>query len=370
AKDLHPDKTGGDKSKETRFKEISEAYDTLSNAERRREYDEAREAAAHGGRPGAGAGFGGFGEGGGVPFDISDLLNRMRGGAGGFSSDARGGAAGRGRGGADIFGDVFAGAPGGFEDVYERGFPEQEEPGTVHAELEVDFADAAKGGTRTVTLDLERVCPECGGRGGRLERCAVCGGSGMRRTASGAGVQVAQTCPRCGGSGQTIDKACPRCGGRKVVATHDTLEVRIPAGVDTGSVIRLRGKGPARASRRGREEARAGDLLLRIKVRPDPRFRREGLDILAAVPLSLEEAILGARVEVPTIDGPARLRIPPGTPSGQRFRLRGKGAYKLGEQTRGDQYVRTEIVVPQNVDKQTAELVRELGRRAPVKLDR
>jgi molecular chaperone DnaJ len=352
AKDYHPDATGGDKAKEARFKEVSEAYDVLSSAEKRAEYDAIRSGAGRRGAPGEG--FGGFEE-GGVPFDLGDLLNRMRGGGGG-------------RGRHTVISDLFG---RGFEEVQPEGFPEEEEPpGAVHAELEVDFVDAAKGGSRQVTLDSERVCPECAGRGGRLERCATCGGTGMRRTATSSGIQVAQTCTRCGGSGRVVGQPCARCGGRKVVQAHDTLEVRIPAGVETGAVIRLRGKGPARAPRRGVESARAGDLLLRIKVRPHPRFRREGLDVLVDVPISLEEAILGARVEVPTVDGPARLRIPPGTSSGQRLRLRGKGAFKLGEETRGDQLVRVDIVVPQDVDEKTAELVRELGRRAPVKLDR
>jgi molecular chaperone DnaJ len=258
---------------------------------------------------------------------------------------------------ADMFGEVFR-----------DGFPAEEQPGTVHAELEVDFVDAAIGGTRKVSFNLERPCPECGGRGGRVERCPECGGSGMRRVLSG-GVQLSQTCPRCGGRGAAPVSSCGRCGGRRVVQAHEELDVRIPAGVDDGSVIRLRGKGPAQADGSG-TGVRVGDLLLRIKVRPHQRFRREDQDIVLELPITVEEAILGATVEVPTVDGHARVRIPPGTSSGQRFRLRGKGARRVGEEARGDQYVRVEIVVPKEVDQRTAELVRELGRRAPVKPDR
>jgi molecular chaperone DnaJ len=368
AKDLHPDATGGDKAKEARFKEISEAYDILSSPQKRAEYDEQRRAGPSGARA-QGNPFGGF-EGAGFPFDLSDLLGRMR-GARAAAGEPRSGRARRRRpAGPDVFGGMFeenAGAP--FGEVFSSGFPTQEPTGSIHAELEVDFIAATKGGRSTLSLDVERVCPECAGRGGRFERCSTCGGTGMRRTST-SGVQVAQTCPQCGGSGRMVERACPHCGGRKVVHIHDSLEIRIPAGVDTGSVIRLKGRGPARTPQAGAGDPHPGDLLLRINVRPHPRFRREGDDILLELPISLEEAILGARVEVPTVDGPARLRIPSGTSSGTRLRLRGKGAFKLGTETRGDQLVRVEIVVPQEVNGSTAELVRELARRAPVKLDR
>jgi molecular chaperone DnaJ len=352
AKDSHPDVTGGDKAKEARFKEISEAYEVLGDQKKRAQYDALR---ARGGR-GVPEGFEGFG---GGDVDLADLLARMRGG-------------GRGaRRGAPSMGDLFGGGGGVadmFGEVFQGGFPEEERPGTVHAELEVDFVDAAIGGTRKVSFNLDRPCPECGGRGGRVERCQECGGSGMRRAASG-GIQMSQTCPRCGGRGAATASSCGRCGGRRVVPAHDELEVRIPPGVDDGSVIRLRGKGPAQGSARG-GPVRTGDLLLRIKVRSHPRFRREGQDIVVELPITVEEAILGATIEVPTLDGHARVRIPPGTSSGQKFRLRGKGARRVGEEARGDQLVRVEIVVPKEVDARTAELVRELGQRAPVKPDR
>jgi molecular chaperone DnaJ len=359
AKNYHPDVTGGDKAKETRFKEISEAYEVLGDHKKRAQYDTLR---ARGGRV-MPEGFEGPGGVGG-DVDLADLLARMRAGRGRRGrgappvEDLFGDASARGGGVADMFGEVFR-----------DGFPPEEQPGTVHAELEVDFVDAAIGGTRKVSFNLERPCPECGGRGGRVERCAECGGSGMRRVSSG-GVQVAQTCPRCGGRGAATAAACGQCGGRRVVQAHEELDVRIPPGVDDGSVIRLRGKGPARGGGAAGAGVRTADLLLRIKVRPHPRFRREGHDIVVELPITLEEAILGAAVEVPTVDGQARLRIPPGTSSGQRLRLRGKGARRVGEEARGDQYVRVEIVVPKDVDEHTAELVRELARRAPVKPDR
>ena len=361
AKNYHPDVTGGDKAKEARFKEISEAYEVLGDQKKRAQYDALRARGA-GGMPEGFEGAEGFG--GNV--DLADLLNRMRGAAGR-----------RGRGGGPSIEDLFGGGggrgagPAGVEDmfgeVFQGGFPAEEEPGTVHAELEVPFVDAAIGGTRKVSFNLERPCAECGGRGGRVERCPDCGGTGMRRVASG-GVQVAQSCARCGGRGVATVTTCPSCGGRRVIQAHEELEVRIPPGVGDGSVIRLRGKGPARAG--GGGAVRGGDLLLRIKVGPHPRFRREGNDIVVDLPITVEEAILGATIEVPTLDGHARVRIPPGTSSGQQFRLRGKGARRVGEEVRGDQYVRVAIVVPKEVDQRTAELVRELGRRAPVKPDR
>jgi molecular chaperone DnaJ len=354
AKNFHPDVTGGDKAKEARFKEISEAYEVLGDQKKRAQYDALR---ARGGMP---EGF----EGAGGNADWADLVNRMRAGAGrrgrgGPSIDDILGGFGRGAGPAgveDMFGDVFQG-----------GFPEEEEPGTVHAELEVPFVDAAIGGSRKVSFNLERPCSECNGRGGRVERCPDCGGTGMRRVTSG-GVQVAQSCPRCGGRGVATVTTCPRCSGRRVIQAHEELEVRIPPGVDDGSVIRLRGRGPARSASGG--AVRGGDLLLRIKVRPHPRFHREGNDIVVDLPITVEEAILGASIEVPTLDGHARVRIPPGTSSGQQFRLRGKGARRVGEEARGDQYVRVAIVVPKEVDEKTAELVRELSKRAPVKPER
>jgi molecular chaperone DnaJ len=360
AKNFHPDVTGGDKGKEARFKEISEAYEVIGDAKRRAQYDELRRRGARVGPEGFGGpgGFGGMGE-----ADLADLLNRMRGGRGRRRAAPTA---------EDIFGDAFsrrgAGAVGDmFGEVFRGGFPDEERGGTVHAELEVDFVDAAIGGNRTVSFDLERPCPACGGRGGSVERCSACGGSGMQRSSSG-GVQVAQSCSRCGGRGIAASSQCDRCGGRGVVAVHETLEVHIPPGVATGSVIRLRGKGPAQVG--GGAAARPGDLLLRIKVRPHPRFERQGDDVVVDLPITIEEAILGATVEVPTVDGHARVRIPPGTSSGQRFRLRGKGARRLGAEARGDQFVRVEIVVPKEVDEKTAELVRELQRRAPVKPER
>ena len=361
AKEYHPDSTGGDKSKESRFKEISEAYEVLSDPKKREEYDAIRSGArVHG--PG-------FGDSDGSPFswvadiDIAELFSRMRGQAGKRRRSP--------------FETIFGGreAPDDVEEMFGHVFRDTHihepagntaEPREPHAELEVDFVHAALGGSRQVTLTLDRPCPECGGTGGRVDRCPACGGSGMRRVAAGS-VRMTQACTSCGGRGTTVRSACTRCGGQRVVRAQEQLEVRIPAGVSDGSVIRLRGKGPARMHRGA---LLPSDLFLRIKVRPHPKFRREGADILLDFPITLEEAILGGTVEVPTLEGAARLKIPPGTSSGQKFRLRGKGAYNLGTQTRGDQYVRVEIVVPKNVDERTRELVRELARRAPVTLDR
>jgi len=353
AKRYHPDATGGDKAKESRFKEISDAHEVIGDEKKRAEYDrQRREAAEAAAGHRTGGGFQDFG-GAGLGVDLEDLLGRMRGGRGASWEErpAPGPRRRRGRNPiADILDGLGGAAPGGMggmpgmEDVLQGGLQREESPGSVHAELEVDFVEAAKGGTRTVTLDIERACTACAGP--RRYRRALPGLRRQRHAARRRGLRRA-------GRHHVHPLRRQRPGGRarlpELPGTQGAPDPRHSRGarspgVDTGSIIRLRGRGPAEAA--GQRSVRAGDLLLRIKVRPHPRFERAGADVNVSLPLTIEEAVLGARVEVPTIDGTAALRIPPGTSSGPEAAPARQGRLQARHQGAGDEYVRIEIVVP------------------------
>lgn len=316
AKKFHPDVTGGDKDKTARFKEITEAYQTLGDEKQRAEYDEKRANPFAGGAPGGGPGrpqwTGGF-PGGSYTWSTS---GGAPGGAGGAGFDPsmfeqffrqRGG--GGGRGGADVDGDV--GDP--FADVFGggrgRGRARGPQPaGDIQARLEIDLPTAAIGGKASITIDIP-------GRG------------------------------------------------------RETLTVKIPAGVKNGAVIRLAGKGQKGSGHGGPD----GDLLLEIETRAHPQFTREGDDISCEVPVTIEEAVLGGKVPVPTLEGPhLTVTVPPGTSSGAKLRLRGKGAVKSAKQPddRGDLYARIMIQVPRQTDDEAADLLRRFAKRAPTKLSR
>jgi molecular chaperone DnaJ len=336
ARKYHPDLNPGDKAAEERFKAVQEAYDVLSDAKKRKMYD-TYGFYSESGFPGAGqpgAGPQGFGFGG---FDFSETFG---GAQGGFGSS---------------FSDLFSQFFGGRREAQRRA-PEK---GTdLEYSLQIDFWQAIKGTQVRLNisrLDLCQTCRGTGESGGSATMCTQCNGSGNVTQMVGA-MRFSLTCPRCGGSGR-VARACPACGGGGRVAVNETVDVRIPPGASTGSRLRVPGKGNA-----GTMGAPAGDLYITVKVDDHPLFRREGDDIYLRVPVAVWEAGLGARIEVPTVDGRALLKIPQGTQNGQKFRLREKGVFNSRKNTRGDQIVEIELQTPDVRDERVRELLRELSR--------
>ena len=333
ARKCHPDVNPGDKTAEARFKELSEAYGVLSDSEKRQQYDQFGHdgyARASGG-PQPGARSGGF--------DFSQ------------ANFGFGGSADLG----DLLSDLFGG----------RGSPEAEGPGKgedLHYSLDINFEDAVRGVSTEVSLQKHAPCDVCHGTGARpgspLETCPDCGGSG-RRSSRGFR-RLAEPCPRCHGNGKISREACRACGGRGVTFGTERVAVKIPAGVDTGSRIRLQGKGEP-----GRNGGPPGDLYIVTRVRPHPVLERKGDNLHLEIPITITEATLGARIEVPTVDGTTTMRIPPETSSGQVFRLRGKGVPHLKGGGQGDEFVTVKIVAPKNLDARSQELLREFARLNP-----
>jgi molecular chaperone DnaJ len=369
ARKYHPDVNPGDKAAEEKFKALSEANDVLSDPKKRKIYDQVgfysdnidpatAEAYARAGG-GSGGGFpGGFPGGGqqgggqGVPFDFggfdfSDLMDNA-----GRSGKARSG----GSSFRDIFGSIFGGGHGAAP--AEQG----PEPGSdLEYQVNVPFWMAIRGGVMRLNISRHDVCPQCHGQGD-LEspgKCPECGGSGQITQTSGR-MKFNVQCPRCHGTGKNLT-TCPTCHGEGTVTKTEPLEVRIKAGTRDGQRIRLPGKGNA-----GSRGGAPGDLYAIIRTEEHPIFRRDGDDIYLSVPVSSTEAALGAKIEVPTIDGRALLKIPPGTQSGQKLRLREKGvpsATKDG--VRGDEIVEVTVTVPMPRDERTKELLRELAKLNP-----
>lgn len=335
ARKYHPDLNPGDKRSEERFKEISEAYEVLSDPARRKAHDLELDFGA--GAPGGGARGRPFrsGEGGPDVFDFGDLA----GAAGGFAS---------------FFSEIFAG----------REAETQEQTALAKGEdvtrtIGIGFFDALRGLVTSLSIDAETPCTRCAGSGtvpSRARRpCRDCGGSGRISHASGL-LRFASTCRRCRGEGMIGSEGCGNCQGSGALRRRETIRVHVPAGVDSGSRVRVTGKGRA-----GRNGGPPGDLFIVTQVEPHPFFSRIGDNIHCTVPITVTEAALGTRLDVPTIDGKARIRIPPGTENGQKFRLRGKGAPSLRGPGRGDQYVEARVVTPRAADERSRLLLRELG---------
>ncbi|HEX3376170.1 MAG TPA: DnaJ C-terminal domain-containing protein, partial [Candidatus Acidoferrales bacterium] len=277
-------------------------------------------------------------------------------------------------GGFDFGGQGAGGAGGGpsFRDLFSQFFrgggatteaPTQAEPGSsLEYQIEIGFWEAVRGTIKKLTISRLDVCTECRGTGtvGQPQTCTACGGSGQVTQTSGK-MRFNLTCSRCGGSGR-VRNICRVCGGEGRVRRADTIDVRIPAGVQTGSRVRVPGRGNA-----GTGGEPPGDLYIITDVQPHPFFDRRGDDIYISVPITVTEAALGAKIEVPTIDGPSRpLRVPPGTNSGQKLRLREKGVPSVRTPGhRGDQYIELQVVVPKPVDERVKELLRELEKLAP-----
>ncbi|MHB9148522.1 MAG: molecular chaperone DnaJ [Thermoleophilia bacterium] len=319
ARKLHPDVNGHDPEAETKFKEATEAYEILSDPERRRTYD----AYGHEGLRGGGAHAGGF-------TDLSDIFESFFGG------------------------DIFGGG-GARRSAAVRG-------DDIGVAVELDLTEAAFGVSREVEFELLDTCPECGGSGAEdsdaISSCPDCAGSGqvrtVRRTPFGQFVQSG-TCPRCRGEGRIIERPCPECHGRGRVRSTKTISVEIPAGISDGQRIRLTGQGGV-----GTRGGPPGDLYVQVSVAEHPEFVRQGDDILYNLDVTMTQAALGAKFSVPTLDGEEDLVLPPGTQPNEVKILRGRGVPRLRRSGRGDQHVMVNVMIPRNLTPEQGDLLREL----------
>jgi molecular chaperone DnaJ len=352
AKRYHPDANANDPKAAERFKEVSEAYTVLGDKEKRKQYDEMRRLGAFGGYPGGASPFGAGRRPGGA----------RRGAPGG----APGGAGSPG--GSFRFEDFDVGGLGGLGDLFSSMFgngartggrPTGPERGqSVEATLEVPFRTAALGGKVPIELEVTEQCPTCHGTGAApgatFSTCPECNGRGVVSIGQG-GFAVTRTCPVCLGRGRVPSQPCPTCHGVGEVRSRKKLLISVPPGSDTGSKVRLRGQGG-----RGADGGQPGDLVITFQVQPDHFFRREGLDVVATVPLNIAQATLGSRISVKTLEGKkVAIRIPAGTPSGKRFRVRGQGIEKDGQ--RGDMLVEVTIKVPDKLTDDQEKMMRDFA---------
>jgi molecular chaperone DnaJ len=341
ARELHPDKNPGDAKSEARFKEVSEAYDVLSDDTKRKEYDEARSlfgsgAFRGGGFPGGGAG--------GSTFDMSDIFGTSGAGAGNLG---------------DLFGGLFGGASGNTRTRTRSAGPMRGQD--VNADVNLGFDEAVHGATLPLRLSGPATCKTCHGNGARPgtspRRCPTCGGSGMVSYNQGA-FGFSEPCRDCRGSGQIVDDPCPDCGGTGVTTQTRTITVRVPAGVRDGAKLRIPGKGTP-----GDRGGPAGDLFVTVHVGAHELFGRSGDDLTITVPITFPEAALGTTLQVPTLDGSVRVKIPAGTPPGRTLRVRGRGVVK--KSGAGDLLVTVEVAVPQKLNSEAHEALEKYAAAQP-----
>ena len=321
ARQYHPDLHPDDKEAEAKFKEVNEAYEVLSDKDKRAKYDQFGHAAfdPNYGGGGAGGGFGGFG---------------------GFSDVG------------DIFDSIFGGM-GGFGSRYSN--PNAPRRGAdIETSVSIDFMDACNGIKKTVRLNRSETCPDCKGTGAAAgtqpKTCPDCNGTGSRRTMQRTpfgNISQQTVCTKCGGRGKIVDTPCRTCSGKGAVKKTVEREVEIPAGVDDGQTLRVQGGGHA-----GTNGGQYGDLHIRVDVRPDPIFERDGYDVWTEVPLTYTQAALGAEIIVPTVDGKVKYTVPEGVQVGTVVRLRGKGIKKLYRSDRGDHYMKITVEIPKNLTKE------------------
>jgi molecular chaperone DnaJ len=325
ARKYHPDLNPGDKAAEAKFKEIQEAYSVLSDPKKRAQYDQ-------------------FGFAGDIP-PGGPHQRTTRGGFEGFDFSNFGSSPFQ-----DLFSNIF-----GAQTRTTQRFRKGED---LHYTMKVGFHDAIDGVKTRIKLTRMVSCPSCGGTGYLQTKdqgiCATCGGSGQTSMQRGF-MKFSSACPSCGGTGKSPGQKCPNCHGSGLVQKSELIGVRIPAGVNTGSTVRIPGKGNA-----GRNGGSPGDLYITIDVDSHPFFKREGKNIYVKVPITVPEATLGAKVEVPTLYGKTTIKIPPGTKSGQKFRLKDKGAPIPGKRIKGDQFVEVNIVPPSALDVRVREIMKEL----------
>ena len=323
---FHPDRNPDDKSAEAQFKEVKEAYEILSEPNKRAAYDQYGHAGVD---PSMGGGFGGFGGGGAGGFDFGNIFEEIfRGGGGGFSGGGRGGRS-----------QVYRGAD-------------------LRYDLEVSLEEAAKGSQTRIRIPTETNCETCKGSGAKpgtsSKTCGTCKGSGQVRMQQGF-FSVQQTCPHCHGSGKVIEDPCTDCHGRGRKRENKTLEIKIPAGVNDGDRIRLSGEGEA-----GVNGGPSGDLYVQISLKQHELFTRDGDDLHCEIPITMTTAALGGDIDVPTLDGTASLRIPEETQTGKIFRLRGKGVKGMRSGVEGNLYVHVVVETPVNLNSEQKDLLRQL----------
>lgn len=331
ARKYHPDMNPGDKTAEEKFKEINEANEVLSDPQKKARYDQFGFAGVD---PSYGAGADAGAYGGGMDFDFGDL--------------------------GDIFGSFFGGGFGGAT----RSAPNAPQRGeSLRTSVNITFEEACFGCEKEVIIERVEPCDICKGSGCEpgttAEICQTCGGRGMvhQRQQTPLGfMSTSAPCPKCGGRGKLIHKPCKTCGGRGMVRRRKTIKVNIPAGIDNGQTISLRGQGNA-----GKNGGPSGDLLIVVAVRPHDIFRREGTSILCEAPITFAQAALGAELEIPTVDGKVKYTIPEGTQSGTTFRLKGKGVPGMGGRARGDQYVTVYIETPRNLNREQKAALRKFS---------
>ena len=329
AKQYHPDMNPGDKSAEAKFKEVNEAYEVLSDSQKRAQYDQFGHAATD---PGgfAGGGFGGFGD-----FDFD-----------GFS---------------DIFETFFGG--GGFSSRTTRNRRGPQRGADLKHTLEVSFEEAAFGVKKKIVVNRMDVCTTCRGSGSKPghqpSTCYQCNGTGQvqykQRTPFGQFVNI-KTCDACHGEGKIITQPCESCSGKGRVRKHIKLEISVPAGIDDGQILPVRGQGEP-----GVKGGPPGDLYLSIRVKPHPIFKRDGYDILCEIPITFVQAALGAEIEIPTLEGKEKIIIPEGTQTGTVFRFKGKGIPVLRGSGRGTQHVKVSVEVPKKLNEKQKEVLRQFA---------
>jgi molecular chaperone DnaJ len=324
----HPDSNPGDTAKHDKFKAVAEAYDVIGDEDKRKKYDEVRELYGGGGFHGFPGGTGGSG---GTGFDLGDLFRDR---AGGFG---------------DLFGDIFTGRGRTQTHTRRRG-------ADVESNATISFVDAMNGVTVGLRLTSDAACPTCHGTGGKPgtqpKICPECEGAGFIVNSTGGGFSINETCPRCAGRQLIYDELCPTCHGSGRGTSARTIQARIPAGVKDGQRIRLRGKGAP-----GENGAPNGDLFVTVKVTPHRLFKRKGDNLTLDVPVSFDEAALGAEIKVPTFGGgQVTLKIPAGTPSGRTFRVRGRGAVKK-DGTKGDLLATVQVQVPARLNDAAREAI-------------
>jgi molecular chaperone DnaJ len=345
ARKFHPDVNPNDKASEDKFKQVQEAYDVLSDEKKRKVFDR----------------FGYYAD--NLDPDAPAYSTGAPGGAGGFDFSGfnfEPGGSGGGSSFRDIFSDLFSGGAGRREPEPPRAMPKK--GADIEIPLALSFEESVTGLTTNLSVNRSEQCSRCqgaGDTGGAVVTCPTCHGAGQVQR-SGGRLQFSQPCPDCSGTGRRREP-CSLCHGKGVTPKVEQVKVRIPAGVDTGSRVRIPKKGGG-----GRLGAEAGDLFIITNVGKHRFFTRKGDNIYVTVPITVSEAALGAKIEVPTVEGKAQLRIPPGTQSGQKFRLRERGVPSLrNAETRGDQFVEVQITLPAVISEETKEILRQFEKANP-----
>ena len=333
AMQFHPDRNPGDKASEEKFKEAAEAYEVLSDQEKRAQYDKY----GHAGMNQRGGGFGG-----GQGMNMDDIFSNF----GDIFGD-------------DLFGSFFGGGGGGGRQRSSGGRTKGTRGSNLRIKLKMNYEEIAKGANKTVKVKKYTPCSTCSGSGAKdkssVQTCATCGGNGQVRKVTNTflgQMQTVGTCPTCNGEGSTITSKCTSCKGEGRVYTEETMSIDIPAGVQEGMQLSLSGKGNA-----GERGGASGDLIVLIEEEQHAELQRDNLNVIYDMYITFADAVFGANLEVPTIDGRAKIKIPPGTQGGKIFRLKGKGFPAINSYEKGDQLIHVNVWIPQEVTKEEKEII-------------